>query len=125
MSLKFDNTEINYVDVSTPYFGEGVVIRVNKRVIKYYVKSNQLHQMIDDRKDIPESDRVAYRVAASLMSVCTLPESGQFAFDDSQIDDLVNKLPPDLFEAFSVANMKLNPIDTSEPKTLAAKKKKS
>lgn len=124
MSLKFDNSEVNHIDVPAPYFGEGVTIRVNRLAVKHYVKSVQLSRQFDERKDISESDKLAYIIAASLIAVCTLPENGQFAFEDGQIDDLVNKLPPDLFEALSAANHKLNQVKT-EPDTLTQKKRKS
>ena len=124
MSLNFNNMERRYIDVPAPYFGDEVVIRVNRLAVKHYVKSVQLSRKFDERKDISESDKLAYIIAASLIAVCTLPDSGQFAFDDSQIDDLVNKLPPDLFEALSAANHQLNQVKTDSD-TLSQKKSES
>ena len=102
-----------------------MVIRVNKRAVKHYMKASKLAIMVADRKDIHADDRVAYAVAVGLMSVCTIPETGEYAFADEQIDDLVNHLPRDLYENLAAAAFELDPIITDEPKTLTAKKKKS
>lgn len=123
MSLKFDNTERRYIDVPAPYFGDSVIIRVNKRAVKHYIKASKLAIAVAERKDIREDDRIAYTVAAGLMSVCTIPETGEFAFADEQIDDLVHLLPRDLYEILASAAFELDPV--TEPKTLVAKKKKS
>jgi len=123
MSLKFDNSERRYIDVPAPYFGDSVVIRVNKRAVKHYIKASKLAIAVSERKDIREDDRIAYTVAAGLMSVCTIPETGEFAFADEQIDDLVHLLPRDLYETLASAAFELDPV--TEPKTLTAKKKKS
>ena len=125
MSLNFNNMERRYIDVPAPYFGDSVVIRVNKRAVKHYMKASKLAIMVADRKDIHADDRVAYAVAIGLMSVCTIPETGEYAFADEQIDDLVNHLPRDLYENLAAAAFELDPIITDEPKTLTAKKKKS
>lgn len=125
MSLNFNNLDRRYIDVPAPFFGDSVVIRVNKRAIKHYMKASKLAIMVADRKDIREDDRIAYAVAAGLMSVCTIPETGEFAFADEQIDDLVNHLPRDMYENLAAAAFELDPIVTDEPKTLIAKKKKS
>ena len=123
MSLNFNNMERRYIDVPAPYFGDSVVIRVNKRAVKHYMKASKLAIMVADRKDIHADDRVAYAVAVGLMSVCTIPETGEFAFADEQVDDLVNLLPKELYEELAVAAFSLDPI--VEQKTLTAKKKKS
>ena len=57
------------------------------------------------------------------MSVCTIPSTGEFAFADEQVDDLVNLLPKELYEELAVAAFELDP--TVEQKTLTTKKKKS
>ena len=123
MSLTFDNSERRYIDVPAPYFGDSVVIRVNKRAVKHYIKASKLAIAVSERKDIREDDRIAYTVAAGLMSVCTIPETGEFAFADEQIDDLVHLLPQELYEELAVAAFSLDPV--VEPKSLSAKKKKS
>ena len=58
------------------------------------------------------------------MAVCTLPDTGEFAFADSQMDDLVNKLPRDLYEQLVSAAYQLDPI-VVEPETLSEKKSES
>ena len=123
MSLNFNNMERRYIDVPAPYFGDSVVIRVNKRAVKHYMKASKLAIMVADRKDIHADDRVAYAVAVGLMSVCTIPETGEYAFADEQIDDLVNHLPRDLYESLASAAFELDPV--TETKTLTTKKKKS
>lgn len=123
MSLNFNNMERRYIDVPAPYFGDSVVIRVNKRAVKHYIRSSQLSTKIAERKDIAEEDKIAYHVAAGLMSVCTIPETGEFAFADEQIDDLVHLLPRDLYESLASAAFELDPA--VEQKTLTTKKKKS
>ena len=123
MSLNFNNMERRYIDVPAPYFGDSVVIRVNKRAVKHYIKASKLAIAVAERKDIREDDRIAYTVAAGLMSVCTIPETGEFAFADEQIDDLVHLLPRDLYEPLASAAFELDPV--TEPNTLTAKKKKS
>ena len=123
MSLKFDNSERRYIDVPAPYFGDSVVIRVNKRAVKHYIKASKLAIAVAERKDIREDDRIAYTVAAGLMSVCTIPETGEFAFSDEQINDLVHLLPRDLYENLATAAFELDPV--TESKSLSAKKKKS
>jgi len=124
MSLTFNNGTLDYIDVPAPYFGEGVVIRVNKRTVKHYIRSSQLSTKLVARKDINEDDRITYHVAAGLMSVCTIPETGEFAFADEQIDDMVNKLPQELYEKLAVASFQLNPLVT-ETQTLSEKKSES
>ena len=57
------------------------------------------------------------------MSVCTIPSTGEFAFADEQVDDLVNLLPKELYEELAVAAFSLDPA--VEQKTLTTKKKKS
>lgn len=128
MSLTFKTDGLAFIDVPAPYFGVGpdgkdVVIRVNKRAVKHYIRSSQLSTKIAERKDIAEDDKIAYHVAAGLMSVCTIPSTGEFAFADDQVDDLVNLLPKELYEALAVAAFSLDP--SVEQKTLTAKKKKS
>jgi hypothetical protein len=125
MSLTFKTDGLAFIDVPAPYFGQDVVIRVNKRAVKHYIRSSQLSTKVAERKDIAEGDKVAYHVAAGLMSVCTIPSTGEFAFADEQIDDLVNMLPKELYESLAVAAYSLDPISVEEPKTLTAKKKKS
>ena len=125
MSLTFKTDGLAFIDVPAPYFGQDVVIRVNKRAVKHYIRSSQLSTKIAERKDIAEEDKIAYHVAAGLMSVCTIPSTGEFAFADEQVDDLVNHLPRDLYENLASAAFELDPIITDEPKTLTAKKKKS
>lgn len=123
MSLTFKTDGLAFIDVPAPYFGQDVVIRVNKRAVKHYIRSSQLSTKIAERKDIAEDDKIAYHVAAGLMSVCTIPSTGEFAFADDQVDDLVNLLPKELYEALAVAAFSLDPI--VEQKTLTTKKKKS
>lgn len=117
-----------FLDVPAPEFGEGVVIRVNKRTIKHYVRRMSLGKKIDDMK-LPPDDVTAHVVAAGLMSICTIPESGDFAFADEQITDFVNLISADLFTELSFANAKLNPSDfvQQDPSTdtLKAKKKRT
>lgn len=125
MSLTFKSDGLAFIDVPAPYFGQDVVIRVNKRAVKHYIRSSQLSTKVSDRKDIAEEDKMAYHVAAGLMSVCTIPSTGEFAFADEQIDDLVTMLPKELYEDLAVAAFSLDPVFTEQPKTLAAKKKKS
>ena len=119
-----------FLDVPAPEFGEGVIIRVNKRTIKHYVKRITLSKQIDGMNLIP-SDVTAFVVAAGLMSICTLPETGNFAFADEQITDFVNLISDDLFVELSFANKKMNPADFPESEadpvadTLKAKKKRT
>ena len=125
MSLTFEG--VSYVDVPAPYFGEGISIRVNRRTIKHYVKRSQLGRVIDEMK-LDQDDFVAHVVAAGLMSVCTLPETGEFAFKDKQITDLVNLLPADLYMEITAAHYKMNPGEfesVTDSPTLSSKKKKS
>ena len=125
MSLTFKNDGLAFIDVPAPYFGQDVMIRVNKRAVKHYIRASQLSNKVAERKDIHEDDKIAYHVAAGLMSVCTIPDTGEFAFSDDQIDDLVNLLPKDIYEGLAVAAYSLDPILDEQPKTLTAKKKKS
>lgn len=125
MSLTFKTDGLAFIDVPAPYFGQDVVIRVNKRAVKHYIRSSQLSTKVAERKDIDDSDKVAYHVAAGLMSVCTIPSTGEFAFADDQIDDLVNLLPKEIYESLAVAAYSLDPITVEQPKTLTAKKKRS
>jgi len=117
-----------FLDVPAPEFGEGVVIRVNKRTIKHYVRRISLGKKIDDMNLSPE-DVTAHVVAAGLMSICTIPESGEFAFADEQISDFVDLISADLFTELSFANAKLNPSEFIQPDpeadTLKAKKKRT
>lgn len=119
-----------FLDVPAPEFGEGVVIRVNKRTIKHYVRRITLGKKIDDMKLSPD-DVTAHVVAAGLMSICTIPESGEFAFADEQIGDFVDLISADLFTDLSFANAKLNPSEFVQPdvdptvNTLKAKKKRT
>lgn len=124
MSLTFNTESKVFIDVPAPYFGQDVVIRVNKRAIKHYVRNSQLGSLINSRTDIKDEDKIAYHVAAGLMAVCTLPDTGEFAFADSQMDDLVNKLPRDLYEQLASAAYQLDPI-VVEPETLSEKKSES
>ena len=124
MSLNFNNMERRYIDVPAPYFGDSVVIRVNKRAVKHYVRNSQLGSLINSRTDIKDEDKTAYYVAAGLMAVCTLPDTGDFAFADGQMDDLVNHLPRDLYENLASAAYQLDPI-VVEPETLSEKKSES
>ena len=117
-----------FLDVPAPEFGEGVIIRVNKRTIKHYVRRMSLGKKIDDMNLSPE-DVTAHVVAANLMSICTIPETGDAAFADEQITDFVNLISADLFTELSFANAKLNPSDfvQQDPSTdtLKAKKKRT
>ena len=79
---------------------------------------------MNSRTDIKDEDKIAYHVAAGLMAVCTLPDTGEFAFADGQMDDLVNKLPRDLYEQLASAAYQLDPI-VVEPETLSEKKSES
>lgn len=124
MSLTFNTESKSFIDVPAHYFGQDVVIRVNKRAIKHYVRNSQLGSLINSRTDIKDEDKIAYHVAAGLMAVCTLPDTGEFAFADSQMDDLVNKLPRDLYEQLASAAYQLDPI-VVEPETLSEKKSES
>ncbi|MNJ08721.1 hypothetical protein D3C77_28450 [compost metagenome] len=125
MTLTFKTDGLAFIDVPAPYFGQDVVIRVNKRAVKHYIRSSELSTKIAERKDIAEQDKIAYHVAAGLMSICTIPSTGEFAFADDQVDDLVNLLPKELYEELAVAAFSLDPISAEQPKTLIAKKKKS
>ena len=125
MSLNFNNMERRYIDVPAPYFGDEVVIRVNKKTVKSYVRASQLGDVIRNRTDIDQKDLTAYMISADMIALCTIPETGEPAFADSQIDDIVNLMPKELVEKFLTATFKLDPISLEQPVTLAAKKKKS
>jgi len=123
VSLTFEG--VSYVDVPAPYFGEGISIRVNRRTIKHYVKRSNLGKVIDTM-NLDKDDFVAHVIAAGLMSVCTLPETGDYAFRDNQMSDLVNLLPADLYMDITAAHYKMNPGEFENvTDTLASKKKKS
>ena len=54
MSLTFNTESKSFIDVPAPYFGQDVVIRVNKRAIKHYVRNSQLGSLINSRTDIKD-----------------------------------------------------------------------
>ena len=125
MSLTFKTDGLAFIDVPAPYFGQDVVIRVNKKTVKSYVRSAALGDVIRNRTDIEQKDVTAYMISADMITLCTIPETGEPAFADSQIDDIVNLMPKELVEQFLTATFKLDPISLEQPVTLAAKKKKS
>lgn len=130
MSLKFDNAERRYIDVPAPYFGLGpdgkeVVIRVNKKTVKTYIRASKLGDEIRKRTDVEEQDITAYVIAADIITLCTLPDTGEPAFSDKQIDDIVNLMPKKLLEDFLHATFELDPVSLEPVKDLATKKKKS
>lgn len=125
MSLTFKTDGLAFIDVPAPYFGQDVTIRVNKKTVKSYIRASQLGNDIRARSDISQRDLTAYLIAAELISICTIPQTGEAAFDDRQIDDIVNFMPKEVFEAFSGASFTLDPISLEPVKDLTAKKKKS
>ncbi len=46
MSLTFKTDGLAFIDVPAPYFGQDVMIRVNKRAVKHYIRSSQLSTKI-------------------------------------------------------------------------------
>lgn len=120
---------LNFQDVPAPQFGPGVSIRVNQRTIRTYARRAQLGLLIDAMTLTP-SDKTAFIIGADLMSVCTIPETGEYAFADEQLSDFVNGIDDDLFIGLSMANSVVNAgdfkkADSEPPKTLKEKKRKS
>jgi hypothetical protein len=116
--------KLKFKDVKTKDFGEEITIRVNAESIKHYTRKVQLQRTIEKMK-LSDEDSLAYNVAASLMSICTCPETGQYCFDIEQLDNVVNDISVELFTSLSVANKEVNPsmFVEAEEKTLKAKKK--
>lgn len=117
-----------FQDVPAPQFGPGVTIRVNQRTIRTYARRAALGLRIDGM-NLEPTDKTAHIIAANLMSVCTIPETGADAFADEQITDFVNGIDDALFVGLSMANSVVNADDfekaTDEPpKTLKQKKRK-
>lgn len=125
MSLTFKTDSLAFIDVPAPYFGQDVVIRVNKKTVKSYVRASNLGETVRKRTDIEQQDLTAYMIAVDIITLCTLPETGEPAFVKEQMDDIVNLTPKDFIEKFISASFKLDPIPLEESKTLTAKKKKS
>lgn len=125
MSLTFKSDGLAFIDVPAPYFGQDVVIRVNKKTVKTYIRASKLGNDIRDRTDVSQQDLTAYFIAADLIAICTMPETGEPAFADNQIDDIVNLMPKEVFEDFAGASFKLDPVSLEPVKDLTAKKKKS
>lgn len=120
---------LNFQDVPAPQFGPGISIRVTQRTIRTYARRATLGLLIDSMNLSP-SDKTAYIMGADLMSVCTMPDTGEYAFADEQLGDFVNGIDDDLFIGLSMANSVVNAgdfknADDEPPKTLKQKKRKS
>ena len=118
------NRKLKFEDVNADCIEKGMVVRVNESTIKHEIRSSRLHIKLGNEK---HSDERLFELgcAIKLISVTTNTETGEFLFDDDQLEYFTDNVPSVFLTNLMLANNRVNPVDVEEVKKSLTVKKKS